>query len=326
MKLGILGTGMIVKDMLRMIHKVDLEAIYLLGTEATKEETEDLCRQFGLTKTFYDYDALLTSDVDTIYVALPNFLHYSFSKKALEHGKHVIIEKPGTANYRELAELEALAAEKKRMILEAMNIHYLPAFCSIKENLDKLGDVKIVSFNYSQYSHRYDAFKAGQTLPVFDPAKAGGSLMDLNVYNIHAIVGLFGKPERIQYFANVEKGIDTSGILLLDYGTFKAVTIGAKDCKAPVVSTIQGDKGYIRISIPVNQVREYELNDNDGNSQVLSFEEEHRLLYEFREFVRMIDNEDYDRAEEMMTISKNVSQVMEEARRQEGIVFKNDQQ
>lgn len=325
MKLGILGTGMIVKDMLRMINKLGLESIYLLGTEATKEETGGLCAQYGLTKAYFDYDELLVSDVDTIYVALPNFLHYSFAKKALEHDKHVIIEKPITANFRELEELSAIAKERKRIVLEAMNIHYLPAYCSIKENLDKLGDLKVVSFNYSQYSHRYDSFKCGETLPVFDPAKAGGSLMDLNVYNIHAIVGLFGKPERVQYFANVEKGIDTSGILLMDYGTFKAVTIGAKDCKAPVVSTLQGDKGYIRISIPVNQVKEYELNDNDGHSEVISFEEEHRLYYEFVEFIKMIDGGDYERAEAMLTVSKNVSQVMEEARKQEGIVFRNDQ-
>ena len=73
------------------------------------------------------------------------------------------------------------------MIFEAMNLHYIPAFLSLKEDLKKLGDIKIVSFNYSQYSSRYNAFKEGTILPAFDFHKAGGALMDLNVYNIHAL-------------------------------------------------------------------------------------------------------------------------------------------
>ena len=162
MKLGILGTGMIVKDMLPMLSGLKLPAVYLLGRPESRTNVEGLCSQYGLTGTYYDYDELLAGDVDTIYVALPNFLHYAFAKKALEHGKHVILEKPATANARELSELCALAEKQKKILVEAMNVHYLPAYRSMRENLAKLGDLKVVSFNYSQYSHRYDAFKTGR--------------------------------------------------------------------------------------------------------------------------------------------------------------------
>ena len=155
-------------------------------------------------------EELLESDVDTIYVALPNHLHYGFAKKALLAGKHVILEKPGTSNAAQMRELEKLAAQEKKMLLEAMNIHYLPVFQSLKEHLKDLGTIKIVSLNYSQYSSRYDAFRRGEVLAAFDPKRAGGALMDLNVYNIHAAVGLFGKPESVRYEANVEREIDTS--------------------------------------------------------------------------------------------------------------------
>lgn len=63
-------------------------------------------------------------------------------------------------------------------------------------------------------------------------------LRDLNIYNIHLLVGLFGNPNRVEYLPNVERGVDTSGILVLDYGNFKAVAIGAKDCSAEIRSTI----------------------------------------------------------------------------------------
>lgn len=195
MKLAILGTGMIVKDFLTIKDQLSFEKVYILGTEATCEETEELKEKYGLDKTYYDYDEMLSSDADTVYVALPNFLHYSFARKALEAGKHVILEKPGTSNEREFQELVEIAKEHGSILLEAMTVHYMPAYKSVQKQIDKLGDLKIVSLNYSQYSSRYDRFKKGEVLPVFDPAKAGGALMDLNVYNIHFAVGLFGRPD-----------------------------------------------------------------------------------------------------------------------------------
>ena len=168
MKLGILGTGMIVKDVLTMYHELGVEKTYLFSTKKSKSQALELIEKYHLDKVYTDYDELLQSDVDTIYCALPNHLHYEFSKKALENGKNVIIEKPITANSKELEDLIETANKKNLMIFEAMNLHYTPAFLSLKEDLKKLGDIKIVSFNYSQYSSRYNAFKEGTILPSFD--------------------------------------------------------------------------------------------------------------------------------------------------------------
>ena len=105
MKLGILGTGMIVKDVLTMYHELGVEKTYLFSTKKSKSQALELMEKYHLDKVYTDYDELLQSDVDTIYCALPNHLHYEFSKKALENGKNVIIEKPITANNKELEDL-----------------------------------------------------------------------------------------------------------------------------------------------------------------------------------------------------------------------------
>lgn len=238
MKLGILGTGMIVNDLLTTIDKLNFESVEILGTPRSREKTIELYEKYNMKAYYFDYDEMLKSDIDTVYVALPNHLHFEFAKKALLNNKNVIIEKPITSNSSELKELIKIAEEKNLIIIEAVNIHYLPAFKEIKKNISKVGNPKIVSLNYSQYSSRYDAFKNGTILPAFDYKKSGGALMDINVYNINFIVSLFGKPKSINYSANIEKQIDTSGILTMDYGNFKAVAIGAKDCKAPTVSII----------------------------------------------------------------------------------------
>lgn len=320
MRIGILGTGMMANLVMETVKKMDFSYVAVLGRRESEDKVKALCLENGLDGYFLDYDELLDSDVDKIYVALPNHLHYEFGRKALMRGKHVIIEKPVTANAEQLKDLVRTAQIKGVMMFEAMNIHYLPAYKALKDQLWQAGDPKIVSFNYSQYSSRYDAFKDGQILPVFDPMKAGGALMDLNVYNIHAIVGLFGKPWEVRYEANMERGIDTSGVLTLDYGDFKAVAIGAKDCKAPVRCTIQGTKGCFVVPKPMSQMDGYELQLNSGETVEYRVEKpENRLYYEFAEFERIIREKDREKEEEMLKISGIVSEILEEARRQNRI-------
>ena len=325
MKLGILGTGQIVHTLMKCMDKLPLEAVYVLGTEHHRQKAEDLVTEYGLDGAFFDYDLLLDSGIDTVYVALPNFLHYEFAKKAIQHGKNAIVEKPITANAGELRDLMALAEQAQVQLIEAVNLHYLPAYQELKAALPAIGRTRIVSMNYSQYSSRYDALRRGEILPAFDPQKAGGALMDLNVYNLHALVGLFGRPEEAHYTANVERGIDTSGILTLRYPDFSAVCVGAKDCRAPVMCTIQGDGGALCVDTPVNQMTAFRRIDNSGEEYPFAVEEpQHRLCYEFMEFIRMCDGQDTARVKQMLEISLAVSEVMERARKEEGVVFAND--
>ncbi len=328
MKLGILGTGKIVHDFLMIAHELPDLTMSVLGTEATREETEALAAEHHFERTFYDYEEMLASDVDTIYVALPNVLHYAFTKRALLAGKDVILEKPAVTRASEMRELAALAKERKQILIEAVTTHYLPAYQVLKEKIAEVGRVRIVSANYSQYSSRYDRFKQGIVLPAFDPQKAGGALMDLNVYNINFVVGLFGKPQAVHYHANIERDIDTSGILTLDYGDFKAVCIGAKDCGAPVMTVIEGDAGNFVVNRPVNQMNAFTINGNDGSHAAFEGMQEnaHRMKPEFLEFIRMIRERDYEKDEAMLAISVTVAEILEEARHQAGLVFPGDEE
>ena len=316
MNLGILGTGKIVQEFLPEIGKLKIGYKTILGTLRSKERVENLAAQYNIQKIYFDYDELLTDEnIDTVYIALPNNLHYSHAKKALLAGKNVIVEKPAVTTVEEFSDLKKIATENKKILIEAMTIHYLPAYLNIRADLPKLGGIKIVSMNYSQYSSRYDAFKQGEILPAFDPKKAGGALMDINVYNLHFVIGLFGKPEKFTYTANIERGIDTSGVMILDYGNFKAICIGAKDCQAPTNSTIQGDKGNIFIPVPTNRIDAYTLNDEFKNFA----EDKSRMTYEFKTFIEIIDNKNFECAEKMLQVSEIVAQILQGGREQVGI-------
>lgn len=326
MKLGIVGTGMIAKEFLSInqyLKDIEIEAI--CGTKRSENVIVELKNKYGIKNVLYDYDELLKMDLDVIYIGLPNNLHFEFSKKALQANKNVIVEKPFTSTYKEALILSNLAKEKQLFIFEAITNQYLPNYNKIKELLPTLGNIKIVQCNYSQYSSRYNNFKKGDILPAFNPEFSGGALMDLNIYNIHYIVGLFGRPENVDYYPNVERGIDTSGILILDYGKFKCVCIGAKDCKAPIANNIQGDKGCIYQDTPANVCESFELIMNNGNNiKINENNYEHRMVNEFIEFSNMINNNDLERCYKMLEHSLIVSEIQTIAREKGGIVFPSD--
>jgi len=328
MKLGIVGSGMIVGDVLSFIHDIpEIKLVHISGTQRSEEKVKDIYQKHGFCRWSTQYDELLNDDeVDTIYIALPNHLHYEYTKRALLADKHVILEKPMTSTIEEATELKELAMKKHLFLWEAITNQYLPNFHKIKSLLPSLGNIRIVECNFSQYSSRYDAFKKGQILPVFDHTKSGGALMDLNIYNIHFVVGLFGKPLDVHYYPNIEKGIDTSGILILNYETFQCVCIGAKDCRAPLSNHIQGDQGCIKIPTPVSYIDSFEVLMNDGTSQTMNVNRDvHRMFEEFIAFVNMYKENDYVQCYEKLQHSLDVIEIQTIARRKAGILFPADQ-
>ena len=326
MKLGIAGTGKIAQTMGPNLESWGCPVTAVASTPRSFAQARELAKEWGAADVYDDYAAMLANaDIDTVYVAVPNHLHASFTMQALEAGKHVILEKPFARTAAEVERIIRRAQELDLLVYEAVSTLYLPNYLKIAEWLPRIGTVKVVTCNYSQYSSRYDAFCAGEVLPAFDPAKSGGALMDLGVYNLNYIMGLFGAPQRVGYAANVERGIDTSGIATLDYGSFKAVAICAKDCGAPTANVIQGTKGYIAQTTPANRCGAVTLHLNDGTEEVFDESPELQWESEFRAFARGIAEHDVAGCHEKLELSLDIARVLTEARRQAGVVFPADE-
>lgn len=325
MKLAIVGCGMIANVMAPHLGEWGFEVAAICGTPRSAAKVREMAEAYGAA-VFTDYDELLAADcADVLYVAVPNHLHYDFVMRALLAGKRVIVEKPFTSTYAEAAELAALARDKGLFLYEAISTVYLPNFAKIRELLGRIGTVKIVSCNYSQYSSRYDAFRAGEVLPAFDPAKSGGALMDLGLYNLHYLLGLFGEPVGITYTPNIERDIDTSGVAVLDYGSFQAVSVAAKDCAAPALCIIQGTDGYIMQTTPANNCGPVTLHLNDGTEETFSLNPELQWESEFRAFAAGIEAGDLEGCYKALDHSLAVSRTMTKARRAAGIRFAADE-
>ncbi len=295
MKLGVIGSGMIVPQFLNVCKEFkELELQAICGTIRSTEKTQAIKEEFSIKNAYNDIDEFLLDDLDVVYIAVPNNLHFEIGKKVLESNKNIILEKPFTSTLAEAEELIILAQERELVIFEAISNQYLPNYIETKNLIKDIGDIKIVQINYSQYSSRYDAFKQGIVAPVFDKDKGGGALVDLGVYNIHFIVGLFGAPKSVIYSPNIERGVDTSGIMLLEYETFKCVSICSKDSKAPLSINIQGDKGCIHSKSGANVYDEFLLLSNSGEEQKYNLnQDKNRLYFEVEAFLQNYTIKDY---------------------------------
>ena len=316
MNLGIVGAGMIVKDFLSFTHElpeIKLEAIVARNIENLK----NLQNTYNIKQIYTDLDECLSSpSIDTIYVAVPNNLHYSVAKKALEAGKNVICEKPFTLDYNETVELFQLAESKNLILIEAITNQYLPNYLEIKENLSQIGNIRLVECNFSQLSSRYEAFKKGIIAPVFDKNQGGGVLGDLNIYNIHFVVGLFGAPKNSEYYPNIVREVDTSGILILEYDEFKVVCIAAKDTYNNSYANIQGDKGLIKVIGTLNEVPNYIIKNKEVEMKVNKNIHKHRMYSEFKKFIDVIDNKDFDFMQIQKEHSLAVMEIFDKSRKQ----------
>ena len=315
MKLGIAGNGVIVQEVLSFIDEIGFDEIYICGRPQSEEKLNALAKEYHLNGVFLSYEAMLASDVDVVYIGVLNDMHVDYSKKAIEAGKHVICEKPIAVKLSELEDLDRLAREKGVMLFEAMSIFHMPAYKELLNDIKLVGDVKLCNFNYSQMSRKYKSFHEGGFRPaVFDPVHAGGALRDLNVYNLAAMVGLFGMPVSATYSANMERGIDTSGVLLADYGTFKCICAATKDCNAPGPTTLQGTDATICIYPHVNGMTEYDVifNDDETETKEVALDDgSHRLYFEFVEYKRIIEMKDDKAQRKLMEYSKAVAGIID---------------
>lgn len=317
MKLGIIGAGKIVHDFLSISNKInDTKLTAISAPPRNINMLNELKGKYHIEKIYTNNQDLFNDhNVDTVYVAVPNSFHYSICKEALQAGKNVICEKPFVYTVKEAKELKRIADNQNVMLIEAITNIYLKNYFEIKDKLNQLGSINIVNLNYTQLSTRYPELLKGNLLPVFDPKKGGGNLMDLGIYAIHLAVGWFGLPDKVKYYKNIRYGTDTSGILILVYKGFICSLVVAKDSYCKPVSFIEGEKGSIRINGLINKLPSFNLEFPDCLEKDINYNlYDHRMIAEFNTFSRWIDISDFESENKAFTHSIKTLKVLELAK------------
>ncbi|MCL2565569.1 MAG: Gfo/Idh/MocA family oxidoreductase [Defluviitaleaceae bacterium] len=325
MRIGTVGSGSIVANFIsaaREVAGVTVAAVY----SRTKDRADAFAAEHNVPDVYNCREKFLEADLDFIYVAAPNALHFNWAKDALLAGKNVICEKPFTSNLKEAEMLIALAKEKGLFLFEAMTVPHLPNLQLIKDKLPELGKIKIAQINFSQYSSRYDAFLQGKKPNIFNPEFSGGALMDLGCYNIGFLTELFGEPKDIKYYANkAENGIDTSGVLICEYDGFIATSVAAKDSRSNNFVQIQGEQGFIYVEAESSRCIGFTLFSGGNCEECFNVQEERNTLYfEIADFKNIFDSKDFKKRDIFLDKTLKIMELLDKARKSADIAFPAD--
>jgi predicted dehydrogenase len=187
-----------------------------------------------------------SGDVDVVYVASPNSLHFSLTCEALTYGKHVIVEKPAFSTLQEWTKACEIADSRGVLLLEAARHIYEDNYQILSSAVSDLGGVTGASLVFRQYSSRFRAYLEGDRPKVFSAEYSGGAMADLGVYQLYAAVDWFGVPDEVRYHARIlDTGADAEGVAVLRYPDFDVSLAVSKAQSSRQDNEVYGPEGEV---------------------------------------------------------------------------------
>ncbi len=217
MNWGIIATGNIAGKFAKTINAMNAEGQSLIAVGSRDiSRAKEFAESYGISRAYGSYEELCSDkDIEAIYIATPNNLHYENALMCLEHGKHVLCEKPFTLNAADAEALYRTADEKGLFIAEGLWTRFLPLYHKLEEI--------VKSKRYGELRHarcEYGFIANGKRRErKFRSELGGGALYDIGIYNLGFLQAVMGG-EPTDFDSKVkfnEYKTDEFGILQLYY-------------------------------------------------------------------------------------------------------------
>lgn len=258
---------------LRLVPEAQLVAV---GSR-DMDKARAFASEYGAANMHDSYEALAADPmVDAIYVATPHSHHYDNVILCINNGKAVLCEKAFAVNKKQAEEMIALARKKKVFLMEALWTRFLPHYQKLisEVNNGKVGELKSVLINFG--------FRPKAPVParLFDPALAGGTVLDIGIYNIFIAMGVLGYPDEIDaWMTPSSTGIDEQCAVTFRYKNGAiAQLFSSFSSNLPTEAEISGTKGRIRMThrfyTPEADLEFYP--ERPDSRQLISFEKDLR--------------------------------------------------
>ncbi|RDU36838.1 gfo/Idh/MocA family oxidoreductase [Neobacillus piezotolerans] len=323
MKFGTVGTSWITEAFIsaaRQSGRFELKAVY----SRSQEKARRFAEENNAPSAFTSLDEISKNkDIDAVYIASPNSLHFEQALLFLKNKKHVICEKPIFSNMNELEEAFRTAEENDVYLFEAIRNIHSPNLDVLKRELHRAGELRSAILPYISYSSRYDLVLKGEEPNIFSSAYSGGALVDLGVYPLFLAVALFGKPERAVYSPVIlPTGVDGSGTLVLTYPGFVCTIMCSKVSTSIIPCEIHGENGTFILgdAAPISTISFIDSHTKDELELGENLEEQD-MVYEAARFAGIIEKRDYRTYEQLKQLSRTVLELTEQVRLQSGIHF-----
>ncbi len=319
---AVLGTGVIANEMAQALVKMN-KRLYAVANR-THQKALDFAERYGVQKVYDQIDEVFEDEaVDIIYITSPHNTHYEFMKKALEHGKHILVEKSITLNSRELDEMIALAAEKKLVLAEAMTIWHMPIYKKLWEIVQsgQLGKVQIITMNFGSFK------EYNMSNRFFNMNLAGGAILDIGVYALSIVRSFMEeKPEDIvsQWKASPTGSDEQATILLKNKQEQMATVALSMHSKQPKRAMISCEKGYIEIMEYPRADKAVIVDAESGErTEIESGETANALYYEMMDMEQAVRSGDASNMQ--LQYSKDVMDIMTKLRKDWGMKYPGEQ-
>lgn len=241
---GILATGRIAGQFARDLALLPSEELVAVGSRRLASAVA-FAEEHGGTP-YSSYEELVRDPaVDVVYIATPHSLHLENARLALEHGKHVLCEKPLTLTAAGSAEMVALARQHDRFLMEAMWTACHPGVLALRRRL-AAGE-----FGTPRHLHAELGFVVGASAAdrVVDKALGASALLDMGIYPLTFAHLLFGPALSVKGLANLRDGYDLDSVLI---GKYPGDVLLTAACSMSSVSSraasIATDRGRVEVA------------------------------------------------------------------------------
>lgn len=249
---GILSTAKIGREKVIPALQKGQNCKVMAIASRNEEQAKTVAKNLQIPKAYGSYEALLKdSEIDAVYIPLPNHLHVDWAIKSLEAGKHVLCEKPLGTSVADAKRLLHVAAEKPQLkVMEAFMYRFHPQWQFVQQQVAKetLGELKAIQSFFSYYNVDMNNIRNRKDA-------AGGGLMDIGCYCISWSRWLFGaEPEKVVGLIENDPRSHTdrlsSGFLHFLKGT-SSFTCSTQLMPYQRVNLV-GTDGRMEIEVPVN--------------------------------------------------------------------------
>ena len=309
---AVLGTGVIANEMAVALQKMG-KTLYAVANR-THEKAVVFAKKYGVEKVYDDIDDMFVDEkVDIIYITTPHNTHYQFMKRALENGKHILVEKSITLNSRELNEMIDLASQKQLIIAEAMTIWHMPLYKELWGIVERgeLGKVQMITMNFGSFK------EYNMQNRFFNMNLAGGAMLDIGVYALSIVRSFMSeKPDEIvSQWKPSPTGSDEQATILLKNSKDEMATVAlSMHSKQPKRAMISCEKGYIEIMEYPRASTAVIVDAESGNTrEIEAGQTENAPYYEMMDMEAAVKNA--DASEMKLEYSRDVMDIMTRLRK-----------
>lgn len=316
---GILGPGGIARAFATDLLNHTASTVAAVGSR-DRGRARAFADEFGAERTHGSYaDLVADPGIDVVYVASPHSEHRDHAILALEAGKPVLVEKAFTRNAAEAVEVFSVAQARGLFVMEAMWSRFLPHYGQIRA-LIAAGEIGEPRSFTAQHAQRL-VFEPGHRL--WNPALAGGALLDLGVYPLSFGHYLFGVPSQLQAVGTLTRtGVDANETIAMWFGDVLGWAEATMVQALPTAASIIGSSGRIDVHGPFYRPTSYTLTSADGSVRDFeAFVPGGGMQFEAVEVARRIAAGERESPQMSWQATFEVMTMMDGARRQLGVVY-----